>query len=104
MIPVLSKSVTGWKQLIRPSQISSGDVLNYCYNDYLEFLFYTDDQTVRIGGGTFASLDENVELTNSYNYVKLPISLLSEGTKYLITFTATGDYTATVSVCPTESF
>lgn len=82
----------------------SGDVLNYCYNDYLEFLFYTDDQTVRIGGGTFASLDENVELTNSYNYVKLPISLLNEGTKYLITFTATGDYTATVSVCPTESF
>lgn len=82
----------------------SGDVLNYCYNDYLEFLFYTDDQTVRIGGGTFTSLDENVELTNSYNYVKLPISLLSEGTKYLITFTATGDYTATVSVCPTESF
>lgn len=82
----------------------SGDVLNYCYNDYLEFLFYTDDQTVRIGGGTFTSLDENVELTNSYNYVKLPISLLSEGTKYVITFTATGDYTATVSVCPTESF
>ena len=82
----------------------SGDVLNYCYNDYLEFLFYTDDQTVRIGGGTFTSLDENVELTNSYNYVKLPISLLNEGTKYLITFTATGDYTATVSVCPTESF
>ena len=80
------------------------DVLNYCYNDYLEFLFYTDDQTVRIGGGTFASLDENVELTNSYNYVRLPISLLNEGTKYLITFTATGDYTATVSVCPTESF
>lgn len=82
----------------------SGDVLNYCYNDYLEFLFYTDDQTVRIGGGTFTSLDENVELTNSYNYVRLPISLLNEGTKYLITFTATGDYTATVSVCPTESF
>ena len=82
----------------------SGNVLNYCYNDYLEFLFYTDDQTVRIGGGTFASLDENVELTNSYNYVRLPISLLNEGTKYLITFTATGDYTATVSVCPTESF
>lgn len=82
----------------------SGDILNYCYNDYLEFLFYTDDQTVRIGGGTFASLDENVELTNSYNYVRLPISLLNEGTKYLITFTATGDYTATVSVCPTESF
>ena len=80
------------------------DVLNYCYNDYLEFLFYTDDQTVRIGGGTFTSLDENVELTNSYNYVRLPISLLNEGTKYLITFTATGDYTATVSVCPTESF
>ncbi|MBR2316720.1 MAG: InlB B-repeat-containing protein [Spirochaetales bacterium] len=82
----------------------SGDILNYCYNDYLEFLFYTDDQTVRIGGGTFTSLDENVELTNSYNYVRLPISLLNEGTKYLITFTATGDYTATVSVCPTESF
>ena len=82
----------------------SGDVLNYCYNDYLEFLFYTDDQTVRIGGGTFASLDENVELTNSYDYVRLPISLLNEGTKYVITFTATGDYTATVSVCPAESF
>ena len=82
----------------------SGDVLNYCYNDYLEFLFYTYDQTVRISGGTFTSLDENVELTNSYDYVRLPISLLSEGTKYVITFTATGDYTATVSVCPAESF
>ena len=74
------------------------NILNYCYNDYLEFLFYTDDQTVRIGGGTFASLDENVELTNSYDYVRLPISLLNEGTKYVITFTATGDYTATVSI------
>ena len=76
----------------------SGDVLNYCYNDYLEFLFYTEDQTVRIGGGTFASLDENVELTNSYDYVRLPISLLTIGSKYIISFTATGDYTATVSI------
>lgn len=76
----------------------SGDVLNYCYNDYLEFLFYTDDQTIRIGGGTFASLDESVELTNDSSYTRLPISLLTVGSKYIISFTATGNYTATVSI------
>ena len=107
-IKYISGSLTDWNYAELTNNTYeftfSGDVLNYCYNDYLEFLFYTDDQTVRIGGGTFTSLDENVELTNSYNYVRLPISLLNEGTKYLITFTATGDYTATVSVCPTESF
>ena len=76
----------------------SGDVLNYCYNDYLEFLFYTDDQTVRISGGTFTSLDESVELINDSSYTRLPISLLTIGSKYTISFTAIGDYTATVSI------
>ncbi len=74
------------------------NILNYCYNDYLEFLFYTDDQTVRISGGTFTSLDESVELTNDSSYTRLPISLLTVGSKYIISFTATGDYTATVSI------
>ena len=76
----------------------SNNILNYCYNDYLEFLFYTDDKTVSISGGTFTSLEESMELTNSYNSTRLPISLLTVGSKYTISFTATGDYTATVSI------
>lgn len=76
----------------------SNNILNYCYNDYLEFSFYTNDKTVSISGGTFTSLDESVELTNNYNSTRLPISLLTVGSKYTISFTATGDYTATVNI------
>ena len=76
----------------------SNNILNYCYNDYLEFSFYTNDKTVSISGGTFTSLDDSVELTNNYNSTRLPISLLTIGSKYTISFTATGDYTATVNI------
>ena len=76
----------------------SNNILNYCYNDYLEFSFYTYDKTVRISGGTFTSLDDSVELINDSSYTRLPLSLLTVGSKYTISFTATGDYTATVNI------
>lgn len=69
------------------------------YDDYLSFNFYSEDSDLRMGGAYFASFDENVELARGSGNVMLPTSLLTEGATYVITFTATGDYTATASIC-----
>lgn len=81
----------------------SADTQYSYYNDYLEFLFYSDDHNLRMGNAVITSFNTEFESVKNGSNIRLPISMLTKGTKYVITFTATGDYTATVSVCPSES-
>lgn len=81
----------------------STNMLYSCYDDYLEFLFYSEDHDLRMGDAVITLFDQKFELAKNGSNIRLPISLLTKGTKYVITFTATGDYTATVSVSATES-
>lgn len=81
----------------------SADTQYSYYDDYLEFLFYSDDHNLRMGDAVITSFNTEFESVKNDSNIRLPISMLTKGTKYVITFTATGDYTATVSVCPSES-
>lgn len=81
----------------------SADTQYSYYDDYLEFLFYSDDHNLRMGDAVITSFNTEFESVKNGSDIRLPISMLTKGTKYVITFTATGDYTATVSVCPSES-
>lgn len=81
----------------------SADTQYSYYDDYLEFLFYSDDHNLRMGNAVITSFNTEFESVKNGSDIRLPISMLTKGTKYVITFTATGDYTATVSVCPSES-
>lgn len=81
----------------------SADTQYSYYNDYLEFFFYSDDHNLRMGDAVITSFNTEFESVKNGSNIRLPISMLTKDTKYVITFTATGDYTATVSVCPSES-